>query len=87
MRRSDAVELMKLRGPSLLSSISQMGWTNFLESYLAGNFFRIRERQRTAFFLTLIPILLVKATYMTVSATEDTKVSGTIVAIIENASD
>ena len=38
-----------------------------------GNFFKILVKHRTAFFLTLKETLLVKATSMMVSATEETK--------------
>jgi len=58
-----------------------------LESYLFGNFFNILDKQSTAFFRTLSEVLLVKATSIIVSATEDTKQSGAIVPIVENASD
>ena len=63
-----------------------MGFKNFFESYLFGYFFRILVKHKIAFLLTLVETLFVNATSIIVSDTEDTKVSGTIVAIIEKAS-
>lgn len=81
----EAVELKKLNVQSLFSSISLIGPKNFLESYLLGYFFKILDKHRIAFLLTLTDTLFVRATSMMVSETEDTRVSGTMVAIIENA--
>lgn len=79
--------LLKLSELFFCYIISQTGATNFLESYLLGDFFSILVRQRIAFFLTVTETLLVRAISMILSATEATSVSGTIVAIIENARD
>lgn len=64
-----------------------MGPTNFFESNFEGYFFKIRDRHRTAFFLTFMEFLFVKATSIIVSDIELTRTSGTIVPIMENAKD
>lgn len=82
---SEAVEFKKLNWQSFFYSISQIGVTNFLESYFPGYFFKILAKHNIAFFLTFNDTLFVSASYIMESATEETKDSGTIVAIMENA--
>lgn len=87
VKSKDAVEFKNEGGQSLFSIISQMGPTNFFESYFVGNFFNILDKHKTAFLRTLIETLLVNATSMMVSAIVLIRTSGTMVPIIENASD
>lgn len=87
VRSKDAAEFKKLNGQSFFYIISHTGPTNFLESYLVGNFFKILAKHKTAFFLTLREVRFVKATSIIVSATAETKQSGAIVPIVEKARD
>jgi hypothetical protein len=79
------IKLIELR--LFESNISQTGPINFFTSYLFGSFLIILERHIIAFFRTAVGDRLVIAISMIESDSEATIALGTIVAMVEKASD